>query len=163
VADAANFLREWVDNGNVVNGVILDSQFVPLAFTATPVASLRRTGFIPRFDYHLLTHLDVSRNELKTVPESLSRLTRLSYLDLSENRLREIPAPVFSLEELQTLRLKGNPVTEIPADILALPQLSTLALDREERIGVTCTCPVHSCYGRVCRTVQFSDVTGVEW
>lgn len=55
-----NFLREWVDNGNVVNGVILDSQFVPLAFTATPVAALRRTGFTPRFDYQLSTNHTLS-------------------------------------------------------------------------------------------------------
>jgi hypothetical protein len=55
-----NFLREWVDNGNVVNGVILDSQFVPTAFTATPVASLRRTGFTPRVDYQLSTNHTLS-------------------------------------------------------------------------------------------------------
>jgi hypothetical protein len=48
-----NAIREWVDNGNVVNGVVLDSQLVPVAFTATPVAALRRTGFTPRFDYQL--------------------------------------------------------------------------------------------------------------
>jgi hypothetical protein len=32
-----NLIREWVDNGNVVNGVILDPQsLAPTAFTATP-------------------------------------------------------------------------------------------------------------------------------
>ena len=49
-----NLIREWVDNGNVVNGWILDPQsLVPTPFTATPVAALRRTGFTPRFDYQL--------------------------------------------------------------------------------------------------------------
>lgn len=48
------FAREWVDNGNAVNGVILDPRTVqPLAFTDTPVAQLRRTGFSPRVDYQL--------------------------------------------------------------------------------------------------------------
>jgi hypothetical protein len=48
-----NFMREWVDNGNVVNGVVLGSDLIPVPFTATPVAALRRTGFTPRFDYQL--------------------------------------------------------------------------------------------------------------
>src|SRR5205823_9170255 len=30
-----NVIREWVDNGNVVNGVILDPQLVAATFTAT--------------------------------------------------------------------------------------------------------------------------------
>jgi hypothetical protein len=55
-----NVTREWVDNGNVVNGVILDSQLVPLAFTATPVAALRRIGFTPRVDYQLSTNHTLS-------------------------------------------------------------------------------------------------------
>jgi hypothetical protein len=55
-----NFLREWVDNGNVVNGVVLDSGLVPLTFTATPVAALRRTGFTPRIDYQLSTNHTLS-------------------------------------------------------------------------------------------------------
>jgi hypothetical protein len=56
-----NLIREWVDNGNVVNGVILDSQMlVPTAFTATPVAALRRTAFTPRVDYQLSTNHTLS-------------------------------------------------------------------------------------------------------
>ena len=55
-----NFLREWVDNGNVVNGVTLDSQLVPLAFNATPVAALRRSGFTPRVDDQLSTNHTLS-------------------------------------------------------------------------------------------------------
>jgi len=55
-----NVIREWVDNGNVVNGVILDSQLVPLAFTAAPVAALRRIGFTPRVDYQLSTNHTLS-------------------------------------------------------------------------------------------------------
>jgi hypothetical protein len=55
-----NVIREWVDNGNAVNGVIVDSQLVPVPFTATPVAALRRTGFTPRFDYQLSTNHTLS-------------------------------------------------------------------------------------------------------
>jgi hypothetical protein len=46
--------REWVDNGNVVNGVTLDPQtLAPVTFTDTPLAELRRTGATPRVDYQL--------------------------------------------------------------------------------------------------------------
>jgi hypothetical protein len=56
-----NLIREWVDNGNAVNGVVLDPQTLGVtAFTATPVAALRRTGFTPRVDYQLSTNHTLS-------------------------------------------------------------------------------------------------------
>jgi hypothetical protein len=46
--------REWVDNGNVVNAVIVDpSTLAVTPFTDTPVAELRRTVFAPRVDCQL--------------------------------------------------------------------------------------------------------------
>jgi hypothetical protein len=49
-----DFVREWVDNGSVVNGVTLDpTTLVPSALTATETAYLRRTGVTPRIDYQL--------------------------------------------------------------------------------------------------------------
>ena len=49
-----NFIREWVDNGNVVNAVTLDPQTLqPVTFTDTPLAELRRTGVTQRIDYQL--------------------------------------------------------------------------------------------------------------
>jgi hypothetical protein len=53
----AVFVREWVDNGNVVNAVILDPlTFAPRPFSDVPVATLHRTGFTPRVDYQLSTN-----------------------------------------------------------------------------------------------------------
>lgn len=49
-----NVIREWVDNGNVINGVTLDPQtLVTDPFTGFALAMLRRTGFTPRVDYQL--------------------------------------------------------------------------------------------------------------
>src|SRR6266480_2316863 len=49
-----NLIREWVDNGNVINAVTLDPQtLVAGPFTDTFVSSLRRTGVTPRLDYQL--------------------------------------------------------------------------------------------------------------
>src|SRR5205085_1113645 len=54
-------MREWVDNGNVVNGVMLDPQtLLATEFTGTPVSRLRRTGLTPRVDYQLSTNHTLS-------------------------------------------------------------------------------------------------------
>ncbi|HVI79989.1 MAG TPA: TonB-dependent receptor, partial [Candidatus Acidoferrum sp.] len=55
------FTREWVDNGNVINGVVLD----PTTLAVTPydntfVSSLHRTGITPRVDYQLSTNHTLS-------------------------------------------------------------------------------------------------------
>jgi len=48
------FMREWVDNGNAVNAVVVDPQTLSITpFTATPVSELRRTGVTPRVDYQI--------------------------------------------------------------------------------------------------------------
>jgi len=47
-----NLIREWVDNGSVINGVTLDPQtLVAGPFTDTFLSSLSRTGVTPRVDY----------------------------------------------------------------------------------------------------------------
>jgi hypothetical protein len=62
------FVREWVDNGNVVNGVVLDPQsLTPTSFTGAPLATLRRTGITPRVDYQ------ISTNHTLTIRYSYSR------------------------------------------------------------------------------------------
>ncbi len=51
-----NVVREWVDNGNVVNGVVLTpATLIAVPFTDTPVSGLRRTGLTPRVDYQFGT------------------------------------------------------------------------------------------------------------
>ncbi len=52
-----NVIREWVDNGNVINGVTLAPQtLLSEPFTGFAVASLSRTGITPRVDYQLSTN-----------------------------------------------------------------------------------------------------------
>ena len=61
-------IREWTDNGNVVNGVTLaPAALVAIPFTATPVSALRRTGITPRVDYQL------SKNHTLSVRYSFNR------------------------------------------------------------------------------------------
>jgi hypothetical protein len=63
-----NVIREWVDNGSVINGVTLDPQtLVAGPFTDVFLASMRRTGATPRVDYQL------SANQTLTVRYSFNR------------------------------------------------------------------------------------------
>ena len=55
------FAREWVDNGNAVNAVIVDPNTLAVTpFTDTPVAELRRTNVTPRVDFQLSTNHTLS-------------------------------------------------------------------------------------------------------
>ena len=55
------FTREWVDNGNVINGVVLDPQTLAVTpYDNTFVSSLHRTGITPRVDYQLSTNHTLS-------------------------------------------------------------------------------------------------------
>ncbi|MBI4889795.1 MAG: TonB-dependent receptor [Acidobacteria bacterium] len=55
------FMREWVNNGNAVNAVVLDPATLAITpFTATPVAELRRTMATPRVDYQINTNHTLS-------------------------------------------------------------------------------------------------------
>src|SRR5262249_16826872 len=45
--------RDDIDNGSIVNAVVLDSALNPVAFTDTPVTPQKRFGFTPRLDYQI--------------------------------------------------------------------------------------------------------------
>jgi hypothetical protein len=49
-----SFIREMNDNGNIINGVILDPEtFMPEPFNGSVLSTLRRTRATPRIDYQL--------------------------------------------------------------------------------------------------------------
>jgi len=78
--------------------VNLDLEFVPMIMTK----------------FELLEHLNLSGNCMKTVPEAIQNLKRLSVLNLSSNEIRAIEQP-FS-ENLSILLLRNNNLSEIAAE-----------------------------------------------
>ncbi|NJL91655.1 MAG: hypothetical protein HC916_19150, partial [Coleofasciculaceae cyanobacterium SM2_1_6] len=54
------------------------------------------------------TKLDLSWQELKEIPESLTNLTSLRSLDLSSNQITEIPESLTNLTSLTWLNLSSN-------------------------------------------------------
>lgn len=80
-----------------------------------------------------LTHLDVSRNMIQTVPAHFAHLTKLQYLDLSDNHIgttgKNQDAVLCSLTSLTSLNLSGNTVLLVSAKLFSsLSMLEELSL-----------------------------------
>lgn len=76
-----------------------------------------------------LKTLDVSRNELQSLPDEIGTLEQLFTLNASQNRLRSFPALAHCVR-LSSLDLSNNQLTEFPPVCDArLANLSELVLD----------------------------------
>ena len=59
----------------------------------------RLSGVLERLPQ--LKHLNLSHNQLTSIPESIGRLSQLVSLDLSNNKLTELPSSLRGLTQLQ--------------------------------------------------------------
>lgn len=73
-----------------------------------------------------LTHLDVSDNLVKTLPERLAALECLKTLILDDNHLEALPPPVLLLTSLTFLSLLRNPLRQLPVGLGNLDALDVL-------------------------------------
>jgi len=78
-----------------------------------------------------VTRLNLSKQQLKTLPNDFKKLQNLEYLDLSLNLFQGFPEIILSLKKLQTLKLTTNysgsmKIYEIPAQVTRLKQLRYL-------------------------------------
>lgn len=73
-------------------------------------------------DMPLLEELDVSYNQLRTLPNDLCIPTLLS-LNVSHNQLDLVPKSIASCSRLKTLNLSKNHLTSLPADLVNLGRL----------------------------------------
>ena len=81
-----------------------------------------------------LTHLDISHNRLRELPESLCTLVQLVHLFTAHNALASLPATLSRLSALQTLDLSDNPLRRLSgATVAALAALTAL---RAQRCGL---------------------------
>jgi hypothetical protein len=89
-------------------------------------------GFLSHFKR--LRRLNLSKNELQRIPESMGRMVHLTDLDLSDNQIELDQDAVNQLSKLSQLRylaLEGNPL-KLPPDIGLMPNLLILLLANTE-------------------------------
>ncbi|XP_017163241.1 E3 ubiquitin-protein ligase LRSAM1 [Poecilia reticulata] len=73
--------------------------------------------------------LNVEKNRLKLLPESVCRLPLLQTLNLKGNCLAELPAAVGSLSSLRTLDISDNDVQQLPTHLAHIRTLESFTLD----------------------------------
>ena len=78
------------------------------------------------------TTLDLSNNELATLPPEICELTNLTWLALSHNRLTTLPPEICQLTNLTYLSLSDNHIRELSSAISQLPNLIWLSLSRNQ-------------------------------
>ena len=75
------------------------------------ISTLQRLQIQP----HLLTHLNLSGNRMKFIPDDvIGYFTNLITLDLSSNELGYLPCGLCKLTKLKTLLVKNNVLCELP-------------------------------------------------
>ncbi|EEY62860.1 uncharacterized protein PITG_15291 [Phytophthora infestans T30-4] len=64
-----------------------------------------------------LMELDLTKNRLRELPDTLTKLTALKILNLSCNVLEKLPEEFGKLEKLEKIWLENNKLTQLPASI----------------------------------------------
>ena len=75
-----------------------------------------------------MRYLNITDNQLSTLPESIGNLTSLIELRLYNNQLKNLPDTIGNLKNLRELHLMNNPLTSLPDSIGKLKNLTQLDL-----------------------------------
>ncbi|XP_071510379.1 leucine-rich repeat-containing protein 58-like [Diadema antillarum] len=74
--------------------------------------------------------IDVSRNQISTIPAGINNFVSIIELDISANRITRLPDELLQLPNLKTLTCKNNLLNSdsLPKDLSTFPALQTLNL-----------------------------------
>jgi len=95
--------------------------------------------------------LILTDNQIKKIPDSIGRLTRLQKLALAGNQLTSLPASMSNCSNLELIRLSANKLEQFPNVLLTLPKLAWLAFS-----GNPC-CDERDLHSEF-KTVKYEDV-----
>ncbi|KAF7988664.1 hypothetical protein HCN44_001237 [Aphidius gifuensis] len=93
------------------------------------------------------SHLDLSNNQLVSIPNTIVTLTNIIKLDLSKNMLTEIPENIGEMKQLKHLDLYGNQISRLPLSLGDLKNLKWLDLKENPltpavaKVAGTCSDP----------------------
>jgi hypothetical protein len=65
--------------------------------------------------------LDISRNKLTGIPDSIRRLSNLKVLSIAKNLIRKLPSCFGDMKDLRIIKFEGNPLVFPPQEILQRP------------------------------------------
>ena len=75
---------------------------------------------------HAITRLDISNNEIVSLPASITTMQSLKFLSLAGNKLEMLPEVAYSCPWLEEVQVQDNRLDSLPASLLRLPALSIL-------------------------------------
>ena len=81
------------------------------------------------FQYKFLTGLNISKNQLSSIPREISCLTNLRDLDISGNKLTSLPAELGFIVSLRELNAVNNYIATLPFELGNLYQLQKFQLE----------------------------------
>ncbi|XP_014246408.1 E3 ubiquitin-protein ligase LRSAM1-like isoform X2 [Cimex lectularius] len=102
-------------------------------------------------DLSLLNILDLSSNNLSTIPDNICYLTNLKELYLNNNLIKSLPDSICELKELRVLSCPFNRLKKLPQGMSAMMSLEELYLQGNPAL---CTLPDNLCLcPRLCQLV----------
>ena len=73
--------------------------------------------------------MDLSHNQLTTLPDNFDELTRCTSMKLSENKFTELPDVLFTMPSMETLDFGHNELTNVDtAKLSQTPSLQCVTL-----------------------------------
>ncbi|TRY62535.1 hypothetical protein TCAL_02047 [Tigriopus californicus] len=81
-----------------------------------------------------LRNLDLSHNQLTTLPPWIESFTQLRNLHLNDNRLKALPNELAALVKLESLHVERNHLTALPESLAQLKNLKELGA-AQNRLG----------------------------
>ena len=91
-------------------------------------------GIPDLFDITSLTKISATRNNLVTLPETVSKLTNLLELHLNDNQLTSLPEELGDVQTLTLLTILNNELTVLPVTIGNLSELEVFEADFESKV-----------------------------
>ncbi|XP_077984876.1 leucine-rich repeat-containing protein 59-like [Glandiceps talaboti] len=101
----------------------LDGNELDLSMSSLTKVPVKDLAALPK-----ATVVDLSCNELTSLPDTFCTLKHLVKIDLSKNNLTELPQKIGNMEKIQHLDLLGNQIQTLPISFARLKNLKWLDL-----------------------------------
>ena len=113
-------------------GIVLNTNNRVVYFNVSVETQNRTTLLETVVQLEQLLILDLSKNELSSLPPEFGNLQNLTLLYLSSNQLSSLPPEIVNLQNLTVLDLSSNQLSTLPPEIVNLQNLTGLDLSSNQ-------------------------------